>query len=195
MKKQSFLKNAYSSLLKFLSLLNTGTSIAGLLHSPKSSHFPGRSYGRLSYLSTVPEPSANLQLFNIHLHLPPPKFLLVLAVAVFSLTVLSKVYEVNSTLSLINCLNLLEFPKHESRMNSLRIARATARFIPGATRLCLQNRGYADAVSDKIQLTLALPHQVSTSPDRFVHPPVFPPNGQADYFLTYSLSTNLEMCM
>lgn len=50
-------------------------------------------------------------------------------------------------------------------MNSLRIARATAHFIPTATRLRLQKRGYADAVSDKIQLTLALPHQVSSSPD------------------------------
>lgn len=45
-------------------------------------------------------------------------------------------------------------------MNSLRIARVAARIGPTASRLRLQRRGYADTVSDKIQLTLALPHQV-----------------------------------
>ncbi|MCJ1385057.1 delta subunit of the central stalk of mitochondrial F1F0 ATP synthase, atp16 [Xylographa soralifera] len=44
-------------------------------------------------------------------------------------------------------------------MNSLRIARATLRTYPSAIRTPLQRRGYADAVSDKIKLTLALPHQ------------------------------------
>ncbi|MCJ1467731.1 delta subunit of the central stalk of mitochondrial F1F0 ATP synthase, atp16 [Pseudocyphellaria aurata] len=44
-------------------------------------------------------------------------------------------------------------------MNSLRIARAATRAFPTALRLQRQSRGYADAVSDKIQLTLALPHQ------------------------------------
>lgn len=45
-------------------------------------------------------------------------------------------------------------------MISIRIARAAARTGPAAVRLPLQRRGYADAVSDKIKLTLALPHQV-----------------------------------
>ena len=45
-------------------------------------------------------------------------------------------------------------------MNATRIARATARVRPIPIRLPLQRRNYADAVSDKIKLTLALPHQV-----------------------------------
>ena len=48
-------------------------------------------------------------------------------------------------------------------MNSLRIARAAARARPSAIGTPLQRRGYADAVSDKIKLTLALPHQVCQS--------------------------------
>lgn len=43
---------------------------------------------------------------------------------------------------------------------SLRVARAATRICPSALRVPLQRRGYADAVSDKIKLTLALPHQV-----------------------------------
>lgn len=43
---------------------------------------------------------------------------------------------------------------------SLRVAKAVTRVRPSAFRLPLQRRGYADAVSDKIKLTLALPHQV-----------------------------------
>ena len=43
---------------------------------------------------------------------------------------------------------------------SLRIARALTRVRPSLFQLPLQRRGYADAVSDKIKLTLALPHQV-----------------------------------
>lgn len=43
---------------------------------------------------------------------------------------------------------------------SLRIARALTRIRPSHFQLPLQRRGYADAVSDKIKLTLALPHQV-----------------------------------
>ena len=49
-------------------------------------------------------------------------------------------------------------------MNSLRMARAVARTRPSALRTPLQRRGYADAVSDKIKLTLALPHQVRRFP-------------------------------
>ena len=43
---------------------------------------------------------------------------------------------------------------------SLRVARAATRIRPAKLRLSLQRRGYADPVSDKIKLTLALPHQV-----------------------------------
>lgn len=45
-------------------------------------------------------------------------------------------------------------------MNTARIVRAAIRARPVSVRLPLQRRGYADAVSDKIKLTLALPHQV-----------------------------------
>lgn len=48
-------------------------------------------------------------------------------------------------------------------MSSLRIARAAARTRPLSARLPVQRRSYADAVSDKIKLTLALPHQVCFS--------------------------------
>ncbi|KAL9123237.1 MAG: hypothetical protein Q9187_000218 [Circinaria calcarea] len=44
-------------------------------------------------------------------------------------------------------------------MNSLRILRATARTRSTTIALSLQRRGLADAVSDKIKLSLALPHQ------------------------------------
>lgn len=45
-------------------------------------------------------------------------------------------------------------------MSSLRIARAASRLRPLPVCLPAQRRSYADAVSDKIKLTLALPHQV-----------------------------------
>lgn len=45
-------------------------------------------------------------------------------------------------------------------MSSLRVARAALRVRPSAFRAPLLRRGYADVASDKIQLTLALPHQV-----------------------------------
>ncbi|KAL2261184.1 hypothetical protein VTK26DRAFT_4599 [Humicola hyalothermophila] len=44
-------------------------------------------------------------------------------------------------------------------MNSLRIARAALRARPAALRAPIQRRGYAEAVSDKIKLSLSLPHQ------------------------------------
>ncbi|KAL1881999.1 hypothetical protein VTK73DRAFT_2981 [Phialemonium thermophilum] len=44
-------------------------------------------------------------------------------------------------------------------MNSLRIARAALRVRPTAFRAPFQRRGYAEAVSDKIKLSLSLPHQ------------------------------------
>lgn len=46
-------------------------------------------------------------------------------------------------------------------MNTLRIARAAARTRAVSAHLPPQRRGYAEAVSDKIKLTLALPHQVA----------------------------------
>ncbi|KAI6823686.1 ATP synthase subunit delta [Hortaea werneckii] len=44
-------------------------------------------------------------------------------------------------------------------MNSLRVARSALRARPTAFRGPLQQRGYADVASDKIRLSLALPHQ------------------------------------
>lgn len=51
-------------------------------------------------------------------------------------------------------------------MSSLRFARAALRARPAAIRLPLGRRTYADAVADKIKLSLAMPHQVR--PDCFV---------------------------
>ena len=48
-------------------------------------------------------------------------------------------------------------------MNSLRIARTALRVRPTAIARPLQRRGYAEVASDKIKLSLALPHQVRTS--------------------------------
>lgn len=45
-------------------------------------------------------------------------------------------------------------------MNSLRVARAALRVRPTAFAAPLARRGYADVASDKIKLSLALPHQV-----------------------------------
>ncbi|KAK4114026.1 epsilon subunit of F1F0-ATP synthase N-terminal domain-containing protein [Canariomyces notabilis] len=44
-------------------------------------------------------------------------------------------------------------------MNSLRIARAALRARPATLCATVQRRGYAEAVSDKIKLSLSLPHQ------------------------------------
>jgi len=44
-------------------------------------------------------------------------------------------------------------------MNSLRVARTALRLRPIAVRVPLQRRTYAEAVPDKIKLSLALPHQ------------------------------------
>ena len=56
-------------------------------------------------------------------------------------------------------------------MNTLRLARVAARARPTrAVRNQLQTRSYADAVSDKINLTLALPHQVRSSSRRPLPP-------------------------
>ncbi|EXV03911.1 ATP synthase, Delta/Epsilon chain [Metarhizium robertsii] len=44
-------------------------------------------------------------------------------------------------------------------MNSLRLARAAVRARPAAFRAVAQRRTYAEAVPDKIKLSLSLPHQ------------------------------------
>ncbi|GAB1204144.1 hypothetical protein APSETT445_002793 [Aspergillus pseudonomiae] len=46
-------------------------------------------------------------------------------------------------------------------MSSLRFARSALRARPSAFRVPLQRRGYAEAVNDKIKLSLVLPHQVN----------------------------------
>jgi hypothetical protein len=45
-------------------------------------------------------------------------------------------------------------------MSSLRLSRAALRARPTSIFSPVQRRGYADAISDKIKLSLALPHQV-----------------------------------
>ena len=45
-------------------------------------------------------------------------------------------------------------------MSALRASRAALRARSALTKNSIQKRGYADAVSDKIKLSLALPHQV-----------------------------------
>jgi F-type H+-transporting ATPase subunit delta len=45
-------------------------------------------------------------------------------------------------------------------MNTFRIARAAVRARPAAIARPIQRRGYAEVASDKIKLSLALPHQV-----------------------------------
>ena len=70
-------------------------------------------------------------------------------------------------------------------MSSLRIARAALRARSAAVARPVQRRGYADAVSDKIKLSLALPHNVRL---------IF---GVTDFgTLTYTTSqfTNHRMC-
>ncbi|KAI9838532.1 MAG: hypothetical protein M1819_004840 [Sarea resinae] len=60
-------------------------------------------------------------------------------------------------------------------MNAFRFSRAALRARPAAMRMPLQRRGYADAVSDKIKLTLTLPHQaIYKSTDVCVSPPAMP---------------------
>lgn len=49
-------------------------------------------------------------------------------------------------------------------MSSLRFARAALRARPAAIRLPVGRRTYADAVADKIKLSLAMPHQVRSDP-------------------------------
>ncbi|PGH23248.1 ATP synthase subunit delta, mitochondrial [Polytolypa hystricis UAMH7299] len=44
-------------------------------------------------------------------------------------------------------------------MSSLRFTRAALRARPATFRVPVQRRGYADAVADKIKLSLVLPHQ------------------------------------
>jgi hypothetical protein len=51
-------------------------------------------------------------------------------------------------------------------MSSLRIARAALRARSTAIARPIQRRGYAEVASDKIKLTLALPHQVRITRNR-----------------------------
>ncbi|KAM0264780.1 hypothetical protein ACHAQJ_000605 [Trichoderma viride] len=44
-------------------------------------------------------------------------------------------------------------------MNSLRVARVALRARPTFMRAAIQRRGYAEAIPDKIKLSLALPHE------------------------------------
>jgi len=46
------------------------------------------------------------------------------------------------------------------KMNSFRFARSALRARPSVFSMPVQRRGYAEAVSDKIKLSLTLPHQV-----------------------------------
>lgn len=46
-------------------------------------------------------------------------------------------------------------------MSALRLSRAALRAGSAAAFKPVQRRGYADAVADKIKLSLALPHQVT----------------------------------
>lgn len=62
-------------------------------------------------------------------------------------------------LALLHFVPLTLSPSQQSIMNSLRVARVALRARPAALKT-LQKRGYADAVPDKIKLSLALPHQV-----------------------------------
>ena len=45
-------------------------------------------------------------------------------------------------------------------MSSLRIAWRTSRLRPVTAKSLLPRRGYAEAIPDRIKLTLTLPHQV-----------------------------------
>jgi F-type H+-transporting ATPase subunit delta len=45
-------------------------------------------------------------------------------------------------------------------MSAFRFARSALRARPAAIARPIQRRGYAEVASDKIKLTLALPHQV-----------------------------------
>lgn len=45
-------------------------------------------------------------------------------------------------------------------MNSFRFARSALRARPSAFSAPIQRRGYAEAVADKIKLSLTLPHKV-----------------------------------
>lgn len=85
-------------------------------------------------------------------------------------------------------------------MSSFRLSRAALRARPAAIFNPVQRRGYADAVSDKIKLSLALPHQVCpfSDPSSTAKGTLkASPNGNASSTLTFflcRLSTSLLMC-
>jgi hypothetical protein len=81
-------------------------------------------------------------------------------------------------------------------MNSLRIARAAVHVRPAAIARPLQRRGYAEVASDKIKLSLALPHQVrifGIDADCGFGHRISIKQQQADE-LSRSLSTSRKMC-
>jgi F-type H+-transporting ATPase subunit delta len=45
-------------------------------------------------------------------------------------------------------------------MSAFRLSRVASKARPTVFRSVVQRRGYAEAISDKIKLSLALPHQV-----------------------------------
>lgn len=56
-------------------------------------------------------------------------------------------------------------------MSALRASRAALRARSALTKNTIQKRGYADAVSDKIKLSLALPHSsIYKSTDVYASP-------------------------
>lgn len=54
-------------------------------------------------------------------------------------------------------------------MSALRLSRAALRARSAVALKPIQRRGYADAVADKIKLSLALPHQVRWPQDASLH--------------------------
>lgn len=88
-------------------------------------------------------------------------------------------------------------------MSALRVSRAALRARPAISLRPIQRRGYADAVSDKIKLSLALPHQVCWLRDLRLPSPegweaaVFEEIVEADYDVdsTFRRSTPRQTCM
>lgn len=74
-------------------------------------------------------------------------------------------------------------------MSAIRVARVALRARSAAVARPIQRRGYADAVSDKIKLSLALPHQVRTSHALYSSGPE-PENANT----AYSLFISRKMC-
>ena len=98
----------------------------------------------------------------------------------------TELFDVTSTLS-----NRLS--STHCRMSSLRIARVAARVRPAALRIPIQRRGYADAVADKIKLSLSLPHQVRNRQNEYHNPFNFSPCIFSLNILTIALIEYLQI--